>query len=97
MDSQKQATTTAPLERIVRRRITVVFEVVDESCLAQLYDSHLSRNPVCGGVPAIIASGDQVSIPQDIIEALSGLDPETQYRDAIAILIEQACRFQRDQ
>lgn len=58
------------------RKMTVVFEVKDESLLPDLYKSHLGEGLICGCIPTIILIGDQITVPSDILDGLDSIDPD---------------------
>lgn len=57
-------------------KMTVVFDVKDRDAMKQLYEAHKSGTAVCGMLPSIIAWGDQITIPGDIVEGLLEIDPQ---------------------
>jgi hypothetical protein len=55
---------------------TVVFEVKDRQAFKAIYDAHLSGEQIMGAYPRILAHGDQVTTPGEIVDGLSRLDPD---------------------
>lgn len=60
---------------MTKEKMTVVFTVKDREAMKQLYDAHKNGGLICGMSPNIIAWGDQVTKPGEIVEGLAELDP----------------------
>jgi ATP-dependent Clp protease adapter protein ClpS len=75
---------------MTKRLLTVVFEIKDDTARKQLWDAHKDGTLVCGMAPNIIAWGDQVSVPSDILSGLLELDVNWPDKEAISDLVEMA-------
>lgn len=74
-------------------RMTIVFEVRSREQMKPFYESLMSGQPVLGVVPRSMAWGDQVSIPADIVAAVSELDPFAINEQAVKDLVDVADKF----
>lgn len=74
-----------------RSQFTVVFDVVDKDQLSikGLYDLHKNGGNIFGLSPRILAWGDKVSVPGEIVMGLLDVDP--QYPDKI--ILEELCNL----
>jgi len=75
------------------RRVTVVFRVPKDASLDTLYKALLNRTVLAGGCPTIIAPGNQVSVPGDIVACLAGINAEEMDVSSLRELIEDAREF----
>lgn len=75
------------------RRVTVVFRVPKDASLDALYKALLNRTVLAGGCPTIIAPGNQVSIPGDIVAGLAEINAEEVGVSFLQELIEDAREF----
>lgn len=76
------------------RRVTVVFRVPKDASLDTLYKALLNRTVLAGGCPTIIAPGNQVSIPGDIVASLAEVNTdEVDVYSFLQELIEDAREF----
>jgi hypothetical protein len=58
------------------KKLTVVFDIVDEQSMHELYDAHMKGTAICGLRPTCIAKGDCVHPTEDIVAAILDLDPD---------------------
>lgn len=79
-------------EEMSDKRITVVFKIVESDAFKRFYESHISGEPIHGAIPTILATGDQVSVPMDILNALSQIDPNAINEKLLAELINESER-----
>lgn len=70
--------------------MTVVFEVKDRDAMKQLYEAHKSGTTVCGLSPNIIAWGDQLTVPSELVDGLIELDPDHPDKRELRELCEMA-------
>ncbi len=75
------------------RRVTVVFRVPKDAPLDTLYKALLNRTVLAGGCPTIIAPGNQVSIPGDIVAGLAEINAGDVNVSFLQELIEDAREF----
>lgn len=47
---------------------TIVFRVADRKAFGEMMQHHMDGTPICGLVPIIMASGDCVTVPGEIVE-----------------------------
>lgn len=72
------------------KRITIVFKVVEPDAFKRFYESHLSGELIHGAIPTILATGDQVSVPMDIMNTLIHMDPYAIDEKLVAELIDES-------
>lgn len=78
-----------------KTKITVVFEVKDRDEMKQLYEAHKSGKTICGLAPNIIAWGDQLTIPSELLDGLVELDPDYPNKRELKTLCEIAENHRR--
>ena len=71
-------------------KMTVVFEITDRTAMKAFYDAHKDGLSVCGMQPIIMAWGDQMTVPGEIVDILANLDPESFNKKEIKELCEMA-------
>ena len=72
------------------KKLTVVFEIKDDTARKQLWEAHKSGALVCGMSPNIIARGDQVTIPSEILSGLLEVDPNWPDKELVRNLCSAA-------
>ncbi len=77
-------------------KITVVFEVKDRGAMKQLYEAHKSGTTVCGLSPNIIAWGDQLTTPGEMLDGLVELDPDYPDKRELKTLCDMAEKHRRE-
>ena len=60
----------------MKKLMTIVFDVKDKETFKAYFDAHLKSECIHGGYPKIIADGDQITIPNEIVDGLSNLDAD---------------------
>lgn len=76
--------------------MTVVFEVKDREAMMQLYEAHKFGATICGLMPNIIAWGDQVTTPGEILDGLLEIDPEFPSKRELQELCDMAENHRSD-
>lgn len=69
---------------------TIVVAIVGRSAMGPLFDAMRTRQPILGMQVNIMALGDQVTVPGEIMEELAAMDWNSLDRDKIRSLIERA-------
>lgn len=76
-----------------RTKMTVVFEVKDREAMKQLYEAHKAGSLICGMSPNILAWGDCITTPDEIIGGLLEVDVESINKKEIGELVTLAEKY----
>lgn len=71
-------------------KITIVFGVKDREKIKSIYDAYKTGGLICGLTPLVIAWGDQITIPSEILNELIDIDVDFECIPKVKKLIELA-------
>jgi hypothetical protein len=72
---------------------TIVFRVVDRDAFGEMMKHHMNATPICGLIPIMFASGDRVTIPGEIVEEVSQIDPDDSSSDELFDVVRKADEY----
>lgn len=81
-------------------QFTAVFECdeKDKRFHRKIVNAHMKSERIDGAFPRIIATGDQVTVPSELVIGIADIDPENIDRDALAKLVADARAYlERDE